>query len=75
MHGKIDFNLFVVLRAVYEHGSITRAANALHITQPAVSHALSRLREKFDDPLFTRHGRQVIPTPGAFSLRLPNWRD
>ncbi len=63
MHGKIDFNLFVVLRAVYEHGSITRAANALHITQPAVSHALSRLREKFDDPLFTRHGRQVIPTP------------
>lgn len=45
MHGKIDFNLFVVLRAVYEHGSITRAANALHITQPAVSHALSRLRE------------------------------
>lgn len=63
MHGKIDFNLFVVLRAVYEHGSITRAANALHITQPAVSHALGRLREKFDDPLFVRNGRQVIPTP------------
>ncbi|MDY6976581.1 MAG: LysR family transcriptional regulator [Pseudomonadota bacterium] len=63
MHGKIDFNLFVVLRAVYEHGSITKAANALHITQPAVSHALGRLREKFDDPLFVRNGRQVIPTP------------
>jgi len=63
MHGKIDFNLFVVLRAVYEHGSITKAANALHITQPAVSHALGRLRDKFDDPLFTRHGRQVVPTP------------
>ncbi|APE02577.1 LysR family transcriptional regulator [Alteromonas mediterranea] len=63
MHGKLDFNLFVVLRAVYEHGSITKAANALHITQPAVSHALGRLRDKFDDPLFIRHGRQVIPTP------------
>lgn len=63
MHGKIDFNLFVVLRAVYEHGSITKAANALHITQPAVSHALGRLRGKFDDPLFIRHGRQVVPTP------------
>lgn len=63
MHGKLDLNLFVVLRAVYDHGSITKAANALHITQPAVSHALGRLREKFDDPLFIRHGRQVVPTP------------
>jgi len=63
MHGKLDLNLFVVLRAVYEHGSITKAASALHITQPAVSHALGRLRDKFDDPLFTRHGRQVLPTP------------
>jgi DNA-binding transcriptional LysR family regulator len=63
MHGKLDLNLFVVLRAVYDQGSITKAANALHITQPAVSHALGRLRDKFDDPLFIRHGRQVIPTP------------
>ena len=52
-----------MLRAVYDQGSITKAANALHITQPAVSHALGRLREKFDDPLFIRHGRQVVPTP------------
>ena len=58
MHGKLDLNLFVVLRAVYDQGSI---ANALHITQPAVSHALGRLREKFDDPLFIRHGRQCLP--------------
>lgn len=68
MHGKLDFNLFVVLRAVYEHGSITKAANALHITQPAVSHALGRLRDKFDDPLFIRHGRQVAPTPFCQSI-------
>lgn len=68
MHGKLDLNLFVVLRAVYDHGSITKAANALHITQPAVSHALGRLRDKFDDPLFTRHGRQVAPTPFCQSI-------
>ncbi len=40
MHGKIDLNLFIVLRAVYEQGSITKAAQRLHLTQPAVSHAL-----------------------------------
>ncbi|APD94721.1 LysR family transcriptional regulator [Alteromonas mediterranea] len=68
MHGKLDLNLFIVLRAVYEHGSITKAANALHITQPAVSHALGRLRDKFDDPLFIRHGRQVAPTPFCQSI-------
>ncbi|MBR9895152.1 MAG: LysR family transcriptional regulator [Alteromonas sp.] len=37
MHGKLDLNMFAVLRAVFDHGSITKAANALHITQPAVS--------------------------------------
>lgn len=63
MHGKVDLNLFIVLRAVYDQGSIIKAANALHIAQPAVIHALDRLREKFDDPLFTRHSRQVVPTP------------
>ncbi|QDG39101.1 LysR family transcriptional regulator [Alteromonas mediterranea] len=68
MHGKLDLNLFIVLRAVYDHSSITKAANALHITQPAVSHALGRLRDKFDDPLFTRHGRQVAPTPFCQSI-------
>jgi len=62
IHGKIDLNLFVVLHAVYEQGSITQAANKLHITQPAVSHALSRLREKFNDPLFIRHGRKIVPS-------------
>ena len=51
-----------MLHAVYEQGSITQAANKLHITQPAVSHALSRLREKFNDPLFIRHGRKIVPS-------------
>jgi len=59
---KLDLNLFPVLEAIYTEGSITRAAEALNLTQPAVSHALSRLREAFDDPLFIRHGNRMRPT-------------
>jgi len=62
MHGKIDFNLFLVLKTVYQEGAITAAANKLHLTQPAVSHALARLRTKFDDELFIRHGRKMVPS-------------
>jgi len=62
LHSKIDLNLFLVLRTVYQEGTITAAANKLHLTQPAVSHALSRLREKFDDVLFIRHGRKMVPS-------------
>lgn len=62
MHGKIDLNLFLVLKSVYQEGTITAAAGKLHLTQPAVSHALARLRDKFDDPLFIRHGRKMVPS-------------
>lgn len=62
LHSKIDLNLFLVLKTVYQEGSITAAAAKLHLTQPAVSHALSRLRESFDDPLFIRHGRKMVPS-------------
>ena len=49
-----DLNLFVILNAIYTEGSLTKAAEVVGITQPAVSNALSRLREKFDDDLFIR---------------------
>lgn len=62
LHGKIDLNLFLVLRTVYQEGTITAAAAKLHLTQPAVSHSLARLRDKFDDALFIRHGRKMIPS-------------
>ncbi|MBD3584787.1 LysR family transcriptional regulator [Salinimonas sp. HHU 13199] len=62
MHSKFDLNLFVVLAAIYREGSITAAAQDLNLTQPAVSHALSRLRDMLDDPLFERHGRRMVPT-------------
>jgi DNA-binding transcriptional LysR family regulator len=41
---RIDLNLFVVFDAIYTEGSITRASEALALSQPAVSHALGRLR-------------------------------
>ncbi len=62
LHSKIDLNLFLVLKTVYQEGSITAAANKLHLTQPAVSHALARLRDSFNDPLFIRHGRKMVPS-------------
>ena len=57
-----DLNLFVILNAIYTEGSLTKAAEVVGITQPAVSNALSRLREKFDDELFVRTGSGMVPT-------------
>ena len=65
---RIDLNLFVVFDAIYSEGSITAAARQLNLTQPAVSHALGRLRTLFDDPLFERRGQGMAPTPLARSL-------
>ena len=57
-----DLNLFVILNAIYTEGSLTKAAEVVGITQPAVSNALSRLREKFDDELFVRTGSGMVTT-------------
>ncbi len=62
---RLDLNLLNVFDTIYREGSLTRAARALHLTQPAVSHSLSRLREHFDDPLFTRQSNRMVPTPLA----------
>ena len=57
-----DLNLFVIMNSIYTEGSLTKAAEVVGITQPAVSNALSRLREKFDDELFVRTGGGMVPT-------------
>ena len=64
----IDLNLLVVLHAVLEEGSAAAAAKRLHVTPPAISNALARLRALLDDPLFVRSGRGLVPTPRALEL-------
>lgn len=60
-----DLNLLPVLEAIYTEGNLTRAANKLGMSQPAMSNALRRLRKSMDDPLFTRTPRGMIPTNRA----------
>lgn len=68
---RIDLNLLVVFDAVLEAGSITGAGQRLNLSQPAVSHALARLRELLGQALFERQGRGVAPTPFARSIAGP----
>jgi DNA-binding transcriptional LysR family regulator len=64
----IDLNLLPVLEAIYVERSLTRAGEVLHVTQPAISNALARLRKAFGDPLFVRSARGMTPTPAAEAL-------
>jgi DNA-binding transcriptional LysR family regulator len=57
-----DLNLLRVFEAIWETRSVSKAAERLTLTQPAVSSALARLREAYSDPLFTRAGTQMAPT-------------
>lgn len=65
---KLDLNLFRVFAAVCRERNLTRAAEQLHVSQSAVSHALARLREQLNDPLFIREAQGVIPTPLALRI-------
>ena len=74
---RLDLNLLVSLQALLEEKSVTRAAARLFISQPAMSRVLQRLRYQLDDPLFTRTGNELVPTPKAreLQLRLPQLLD
>ena len=65
---RIDLNLLIAFEAIYEEGSVTQASERLHLPQSALSHALSRLRELFNDPLFERRGNIIAPTAMARHL-------
>lgn len=67
----LDLNLLKALDALLDERSVTRAAERLSLTQPAVSGMLTRLRECFDDPLFTRAQRGIVPTLRALELATP----
>lgn len=64
----IDLNLLLVLHVVLEERSVTRAARRLHVTPPAISNSLARLRALLDDALLVRSGRGLVPTPRAIEL-------
>jgi DNA-binding transcriptional LysR family regulator len=67
----VNLNLLVALDALLIERHVTRAAKRIGITQSAMSNALSRLRELFDDPLFVRHARGITPTARAIALERP----
>jgi DNA-binding transcriptional LysR family regulator len=65
---RVDLNLLVVFETLMSERHVGRAAERLSVSQSAVSHALSRLRELFDDPLFTRIAKGIEPTKRSHSL-------
>jgi DNA-binding transcriptional LysR family regulator len=66
---EFDLNLLVIFDAIYKEKNLTRAGQRLSLSQPAISHALNRLRSAFDDPLFVRHGYRMEPTPLTEELK------
>ncbi|CAH0532624.1 Nodulation protein D 2 [Vibrio stylophorae] len=65
---RIDLNLLVSFRALYQHRHVTKAAAMMHLGQSAMSHNLAKLRTLFADPLFVRQGQQMQPTQRANEL-------
>ena len=67
--GRVDLNLLVYLDVLLQEGSVTKAAQQLGITQPAMSNGLRRLRELFNDPLLVRTSDGMTATERALELR------
>ena len=70
----VDLNLLTVFDAVMQEQNITRAAQALVMSQPAVSKAVARLKVMFNDELFVRYGRGIQPTARAFQFSVLSGR-
>src|SRR5689334_614172 len=69
--GRVDLNLLVALEALLDEANVTRAAERVHLSQPAMSDALQRLRRLFGDELLVRVGRQYQLTAFALELQEP----
>ena len=69
--GAFDLNLLIVFDAVMQERSVTRAGGRVGLSQPAVSHALGRLRHMLKDELFVRTPEGMVPTPRAEQLAGP----
>lgn len=68
---RLDITLLLVFEETMASGKLSAAAKRLGLTQSAISHALKRLRDVFEDELFIRTPRGVQPTPRALALRVP----
>ena len=68
---KQDLALLMSFDALATHGSVSRAAQQMRVTQPAMSNALAKLRKMFGDPLFVKTKEGVAPTPKALELMGP----
>jgi DNA-binding transcriptional LysR family regulator len=69
--GAFDLNLLIVFDAVMQERSVTRAGSRIGLSQPAMSHALNRLRHMLKDELFVRTPQGMVPTPRAELLAQP----
>lgn len=65
---QLDLNLLKIFEALYQERNMSRAAQRLHLTPSAVSHAIKRLRSQLADPLFSRQGNMMQPTALCESL-------
>ena len=68
---RLDLNLFQIFDTIYAKGGVSAAARHLNLSQPAISHALARLRDIFGDPLFVRQGNRLVPTATARAVAEP----
>jgi DNA-binding transcriptional LysR family regulator len=68
MQSRLDLNLLVALDALLEEGSVTGAAERLHLSGPAMSRTLGRIRKALGDPVLVRSGRAMVPTPRALAM-------
>ena len=64
-----DLNLLHALDVLLEEGSVVGAARRMHLSPPAMSRTLSRIRETLGDPVFVQAGRKLVPTPRALAMR------
>lgn len=66
---RVNLNLLVAFHALYQEQHLTRAADRISLSQPAMSHALKKLRTQFDDELFIKTSAGMQPTPLAQRLQ------
>ncbi|MFI7317965.1 LysR family transcriptional regulator [Streptomyces venezuelae] len=67
--GGLDLNLLVALDVLLEEQSVSGAARRLHLSEPAMSRTLGRIRKALGDPVLVRAGRQMVPTPHALAVQ------